>query len=62
MGPFEILLRRIFRLDPELQNAAERTRRMAAVVDGDRTWMLTCRPRIEKKIECDDGNTYKREP
>ena len=62
MKVIRALLSMIFRKDPQLSDATERTDRIAAVVNGDTQWMLTCRPKIEvDTIQCDDGNTYKRE-
>ena len=61
MTHLRALLRLIFRLDPALESATERTNQLAATVNGDVKWMLQCKPKIEQKIECDDGHTYKRE-
>ena len=61
MGPLEIFLRRLFGIDPGLSDVSARTERLAATMNGDTRWMLTCRPKIEQEIiECDDDNTYKR--
>jgi len=56
-----------FGIDPRLAEAEERTNRikkhMDAVVNGDRTWMMTCRPvdaDNHDKIECDNGGVYKK--
>ena len=61
MKQIKAFLRLVFRLDPALESATERTDRIAATVNGDVKWMLQCKPKIEQKIECDDGHIYKRE-
>ena len=60
MSPLRLFFVRVFRLDPQLLDTITRTDRMAATVNGDAKWMLTCRPDFEKPmIKCDDGNIYK---
>ena len=58
MNPLDKIFKSVW---DKLSNANERTNRLAAYVDGDTKWMLTCRPKLEDKIECDNGNTYKKE-
>ena len=55
------ILKWLFGIDPSLADASERTDKLAAYVDGDTSWMLSCRPKNIDAIECDDGNTYKRD-
>jgi len=61
MTPLKLLLVRLFRIDPSREEAKNKTDRLEATLNGDGEWMLTCSPRVEHKIECDDGNIYKRE-
>lgn len=61
MKPLEIFLKRIFGIDPELTRAAKRTDELTATINGDTRWMLSCRPKIQDKIECDDGFIYKKD-
>ncbi len=60
MNPLELFLKRIFGIDPELADAAERTERLRAVVNGDIDWMLTCKYKESETIKCDDGNDYQK--
>ena len=64
MKQLKAFFRLLFRLDPELESATERTDRMAATMNGDTKWMmnLECRPkpRIDFEIDCNDGHTYER--
>lgn len=60
MNPFKLFFMRVFGLDPELLNVKDRTKKLAATLNGDAKWMLTCKPKINHVIECNDGNTYKK--
>jgi len=60
MNPFKLFFIRVFGLDPELLNTIDRTDKLAATVNGDDRWMLTCKPKVERIIECDNGNVYQR--
>lgn len=54
------LLKLIFGVDPKLESASSHTDRIYhATIDGDPQWMLKCKPKIEKVLECEDGKTYR---
>lgn len=60
-GRIKLFLQRVFALDPDLVDAGKRTKKLAAMMNGESNWMLSCHPKIdvEKAIECDNGKTYR---
>lgn len=60
MTPFKLFLVRLFQIDPSLKEASFKTDKLEATLNGDSGWMLTCSQKVEHRIKCDDGNTYKR--
>ena len=64
MSHLRMFLKLLFRLDPELEAATEKTDRMEATLNGDTKWMMVCKPKspdVVDTILCDDGNSYKKE-
>jgi len=61
MTPFKLFFTRIFSIDPSLEEAKKKTDRLVATMNGDSGWMLVCNQKLDYSLECDDGNTYRKE-
>ena len=59
---FRLFLKRLFGIDPVLLDAQERTKKLEATINGEKEWLLVCRPLLEQapeeKIECNDREVY----